>query len=136
MGIGTLGIAALVAPCLGAPSQAETPRFAFVANGKVALTAERQGRRVALDYQASNNGRGPKLGEQIELHAAGFPIRWGSSSQSISGRAAQPAPTTGNRGADAGPEGSRPGGRSRRRLRRGPDTENRSKGGSHGELRV
>lgn len=99
MGIGTLGIEALVALCLGAPSQAKTPRCAFVAKGKLVghLTTERQGRRVALDDQLGNNGRGPKLREQMELDPAGFPIRSTSSGQSTLGDAARPTPTTGNR---------------------------------------
>jgi imidazolonepropionase-like amidohydrolase len=61
-----------------APAGAESiERYSVIASGETvgSLVATRDGDIVSIDYDVSNNGRGPKLAERIELRD-GFPIRW------------------------------------------------------------
>jgi imidazolonepropionase-like amidohydrolase len=65
---------------LTAPSawSATTEQFTVVASGEVvgSLQATRDGHTVAIDYQVSNNGRGPRLTERIVLGDDDLPTAW------------------------------------------------------------
>lgn len=53
------------------------------------LKVELNNRTAAIDYAVSNNGRGPKLREQIEFDEGGIPIRWTIDGSSLFGNAVQ-----------------------------------------------
>ncbi|HEX7945697.1 MAG TPA: hypothetical protein VF495_13585, partial [Phenylobacterium sp.] len=66
---------------------AEVQKYVVLAGGEKVghLTADVQGRHVAVDYSVVNNGRGPKAREQIDLDAAGMPISWTIEGESLFG---------------------------------------------------
>jgi Amidohydrolase family len=66
-------------PCLAqSASTTFTERFTVLSNSEKVgfLEARTTGNDVSIDYQVSNNGRGPKLAEQLTLGADGLPILW------------------------------------------------------------
>jgi len=70
---------ALALCSLSAPSAwSETERFTIIAAQEIvgSLQATRAGSTVTIDYQVSNNGRGPKLNEHIVLGADDLPASW------------------------------------------------------------
>jgi imidazolonepropionase-like amidohydrolase len=76
-----------LALAITATARAETQSFVVVANGEKVghLDADVHGRHVAVDYVVVNNGRGPKAKEQIDLDAAGMPVRWTIEGSSLFG---------------------------------------------------
>jgi Amidohydrolase family len=69
----------------GAPSTAE--KMVVLANGEVVghVIAEIDKRSVSIDYRVDNNGRGPKITEQLVLDAKGYPTHWQISGSSLFG---------------------------------------------------
>lgn len=49
--------------------------------------AEIDGRQVSIDYWVDNNGRGPKIREQLTLDATGHPVEWTIGGSSLFGAA-------------------------------------------------
>lgn len=74
----------LLASC-GQASREE--RLVVVSNGEVVghLRATLDGRSVSIDYFVDNNGRGPKIREQLALDARGVPVNWTISGTSLFG---------------------------------------------------
>jgi imidazolonepropionase-like amidohydrolase len=73
---------------LAAPAYAaSTETWSLLANGEAVgkLVAVTNGRQVAVDYQVSNNGRGPKIKETLDLDAAGMPRAWHIDGTSLMG---------------------------------------------------
>lgn len=68
-------LAAMLVPHPAPASQVE--RFSVVSSNEVvgSLIATTDGATVEIAYDVSNNGRGPKLGERIELED-GLPVAW------------------------------------------------------------
>src|SRR3954454_6912679 len=66
---------------------AQVQKYVVMAGGEKVghLTADVQGRHVAVDYSVVNNGRGPKAREQIDLDAAGMPVSWTIEGESLFG---------------------------------------------------
>ncbi|MGH8221954.1 MAG: amidohydrolase family protein [Woeseiaceae bacterium] len=66
---------------------ARESRLLVVSNGEVVghLTATEEGRSVGTDYYVDNNGRGPKIREQLTLDERGFPVRWTITGSSLFG---------------------------------------------------
>jgi hypothetical protein len=88
MGVGRGFVVGLgLALALGAAAHAETQTFVVIANGEKVghLDAVVTGRHAAVDYAVVNNGRGPKAKEEIDLDAAGMPVRWTIEGQSLFG---------------------------------------------------
>lgn len=79
--------AAVLAMSVSAPALAATQKFVAMAGGEKVghLTAEVNGRHIAVDYAVVNNGRGPKAREQIDLDAAGMPVTWTIEGESLFG---------------------------------------------------
>ncbi|HUF68833.1 MAG TPA: amidohydrolase family protein [Longimicrobiales bacterium] len=71
--------AALLAAALAVPAAAAATveRYDVIASGEKigSLIASVDGDTVLIDYDVSNNGRGPKLAERIRLRD-GIPVRW------------------------------------------------------------
>lgn len=84
-------LALCLAAGLAGPAAAEVQNFVVIANGEKVghLTADVQGRKVAVDYGVSNNGRGPKAKEAIELDASGVPVSWSIDGSSLFGSPVQ-----------------------------------------------
>ena len=80
-------LGAVLAVALGGSASAAIQKFVAMAGGERVghLTADVQGRTVAVDYAINNNGRGPKARERIELDAAGMPVRWTIEGESLFG---------------------------------------------------
>lgn len=85
----TLGL--LLSLCLSGSALAETFRYTVIANGEKVghLVAEVDGRKTAVDYAVSNNGRGPKARENIQADAAGMPVTWTIEGESLFGSPVQ-----------------------------------------------
>ncbi len=68
-------IAALV---MAAAAQAEPNRLSVLAGGEIVGEAaiSTHGDRVEIDYRVSNNGRGPKVKEEVTLGPDGLPVEW------------------------------------------------------------
>jgi hypothetical protein len=66
---------------------ASTEAWSLLANGETVgkLVAVTTGRQVAIDYQVSDNGRGPKITERLQLDGAGMPIEWHIDGKSLMG---------------------------------------------------
>ncbi|GAO04968.1 amidohydrolase family protein [Anaeromyxobacter sp. PSR-1] len=73
-----LSLAAAPAAARSGPPVPAPERLAFLMGGERVgtLTVTRAGRRVDVDWQVDNNGRGPKVKERVELGADGLPARW------------------------------------------------------------
>jgi imidazolonepropionase-like amidohydrolase len=84
-------LAAALCLILANPSVAGVQRYSVVASGENVgtLTVELNDRIAAVDYAVSNNGRGPKLRETIELDEGGIPIRWTIDGSSLFGNSVQ-----------------------------------------------
>jgi hypothetical protein len=74
---------------VGVAVAADSERFSIITNGVDvgSLQVMRDGARVSVSYRVDDNGRGPKLEENIEVGADGVPVRW-----NIQGRASSGAP--------------------------------------------
>jgi hypothetical protein len=79
--------AGLALALTAAVARAETQNFVVIANGEKVghLDASVTGRHASIDYAVVNNGRGPKAKEEIDLDAAGLPVRWTIEGQSLFG---------------------------------------------------
>lgn len=62
-------------------------RLSVVSNGEVVGTVvgATEGNRTEVTYAVDDNGRGPKLREEIELGENGIPVRWTSTGRSLMG---------------------------------------------------
>ncbi|WP_374469967.1 amidohydrolase family protein [Phenylobacterium sp.] len=80
-------VCATAALALSGQALAATERYTVIANGEKVghLTAEVEGANVAIDYAVSNNGRGPKARERIQLGADGRPLKWTIEGASLFG---------------------------------------------------
>jgi hypothetical protein len=80
-------MAAVIVPAAAGAASTET--WSLLANGEAVgkLVAVTTGRDVAIDYQVSNNGRGPKITERLQLDAAGMPRGWRIDGKSLMGGA-------------------------------------------------
>ncbi|MBX3484876.1 amidohydrolase family protein [Phenylobacterium sp.] len=80
-------LGAVLAVSVSSGALAATQKFVAMAGGEKVghLTAEVTGRHVAVDYAVVNNGRGPKAREQIDLDAAGMPVKWTIEGESLFG---------------------------------------------------
>lgn len=69
------------------PALAEVTKYVVMAGGEQVghLTADVQARHVSVDYAVVNNGRGPKAKEEIDLDAAGMPVSWRITGESLFG---------------------------------------------------
>ncbi len=79
-----------VSTMLSTPAWAlDAERFQVFANGKETgyLRVESEGGKVDVDYYVSDNGRGPKAKEQIELDSQGLPVAWQIKGESWAGGA-------------------------------------------------
>jgi imidazolonepropionase-like amidohydrolase len=72
---------------LGGAARAETQQFVVMANGEKVgqLTAEVGAKTVRTDYAVSDNGRGPKAKETIDIDASGLPVHWSIVGSSLFG---------------------------------------------------
>jgi imidazolonepropionase-like amidohydrolase len=72
-----LGLFALLAST-AIPAHAQTGERYVVGRGDAGntLVVSRKGGKIALDYQSTENGRGPKVHETIVLDSAGLPTSW------------------------------------------------------------
>lgn len=72
------GLFIWIAIIASASALADTEKLVVMANGERVgqLTAEVTGHHVSIDYAVVNNGRGPKIREQINFDAAGTVSRW------------------------------------------------------------
>jgi imidazolonepropionase-like amidohydrolase len=92
--IGLLGfaIAALasvsVSGASAQPSRFEE-RYAIISSGERVghVVANVDGANVSIDYVVDNNGRGPRLQQQITLNAEGLPLEWRIEGRSLFGNA-------------------------------------------------
>lgn len=77
----------LAAICAAPAHAASTASWSLLANGERVgkLVAVTTGRNVAVDYQVSDNGRGPKIQETLQLDAAGMPLEWHIDGKSLMG---------------------------------------------------
>lgn len=66
---------------------ATTEKLTIVSNGDIvgSVVATTDGKQVGVDYQVSNNGRGPKHHEDIVLNAANVPTEWTVTGTSLMG---------------------------------------------------
>ena len=66
---------------------ASTESWSLLANGETVgkLVAVTTGRQVAIDYQVSDNGRGPKITESVQLDVTGIPRAWHIDGKSLMG---------------------------------------------------
>lgn len=73
--------------CMHAWAAAATDEYSVIsANEKVgSLLASIEGASVDISYEVNNNGRGPKIREQLTLNAAGIPTRWRITGKSTFG---------------------------------------------------
>jgi hypothetical protein len=81
----SMGLALAVA--LGGQALAAVQKFTVLANGERVghLRADVRGRAASIDYAVSNNGRGPKLKEQVTFDPAGMPVGWTIEGSSLFG---------------------------------------------------
>ncbi|HET9597484.1 MAG TPA: amidohydrolase family protein [Anaeromyxobacteraceae bacterium] len=65
-------------PTVARGTIAGADRYIVLGNGEKigTLVAERTGRRVRIDFRIDDNGRGPKLREELTLDASGRPTAW------------------------------------------------------------
>jgi imidazolonepropionase-like amidohydrolase len=84
-----LAAALIAAPLCAAVAHAadSAARWVAVSNGEAVghLHAERDGASVAIDYFIDNNGRGPKVREQLTLDERGYPLDWTIEGSSLFG---------------------------------------------------
>lgn len=68
-------------------AHAQTERFSIMANGEIVghVIAVRSGRHVDIDYMVSENGRGPKHTEHLNLGGSGIPVEWSIVGTSLMG---------------------------------------------------
>ena len=77
-----VGLALAVLPSLASTAAPETvpavERYAFIASGSRigTMVVSTAGARVSVDWRVDDNGRGPKLKEEIDLGSDGVPRRW------------------------------------------------------------
>lgn len=66
---------------------AQTEKLVVISNGENvgSIEASTEGRRITVDYAVSDNGRGPKHREQIELGKNGVPTSWTIEGTSLMG---------------------------------------------------
>ena len=78
IGIGSLLVAAVAAVGVADGAVAATRNYALVSNGERigTLAVVTSGRSVQIDWRVDDNGRGPKLREQVELDSSGMPVQW------------------------------------------------------------
>lgn len=62
-------------------------RLVVVSNDEIVghLNAERNGDTVRIDYYVDENGRGPKIREQVRLDERGYPLEWTITGSSLFG---------------------------------------------------
>jgi imidazolonepropionase-like amidohydrolase len=74
---------------LGAAPAPVIERLNIISNGEVTgtLVATTAGDHISIDYQVSENGRGPKHREEIVLGPSGVPISWQVTGTSLMGGA-------------------------------------------------
>lgn len=87
----TFVLSLLLATSLAGGALAATQKYVVIANGEKVghLTADVEGRKASVDYAVSNNGRGPKAREQVELAPNGAPVRWTIEGSSLFGSPVQ-----------------------------------------------
>lgn len=70
--------ALLPALLLCTPLQAAEERFSVITGGRTIgyVQATTEGSRTVIAYDVKNNGRGPTIGEAVEIDAAGLPTSW------------------------------------------------------------
>lgn len=82
------GTAALAAMLLGGAAHAAEPeRLSIVSNGEIVgtIVGTTTGNRTIVDYRVDDNGRGPKLREEIVVGPAGVPTSWTVQGTSLMG---------------------------------------------------
>ena len=77
----------LAATSIAPVHAATTETWSLLANGEKVgkLVAVTTGRNVVVDYQVSDNGRGPKIQETLQLDGAGMPLAWHIDGKSLMG---------------------------------------------------
>jgi len=82
---GTITALCLVFTACSAPNDVE--RMVVLSNGEAVghVIASTDSRSVQIDYVVDNNGRGPKIREQLVLSPNGYPLKWTITGSSLFG---------------------------------------------------